>query len=297
MRKLVSCGVALLVGVGLAVAGASPAAAYYEGRYVFGGAADYDGDGHLDLIGKPYAGDLLYLFPGSGGRGPITETRVQIGNGWTDWTVEGVADWDADGHQDLIARDPAANLWIYPGQSVRGYSTETPVQIGNGWGGYDIVGIVDWDNDGHQDFVVRQYATGVLWLFPGQSARGYGYNSLVRLGTGWTSDWWVAGVADYDRDGSQDVVTKHTPSGDLYLCPGNARRGPMTDACVKIGNGWQEWGFAGVADWDADGHADLIARSPANGQYSNSPRDLWLYPGQSVRGYSTEPRTLLGTDW
>src|SRR5688572_12035682 len=123
MRKVVLGLTAAVVTAGAALCGASPAAAYYEGRYVFGGVADYDGDGHLDIVASTYASGLLYLFPGTGVRGPITEAPVQIGNGWNvrDWKVEGVADWDADGHQDLIAKDSVGNIWLYPGQSARGY--------------------------------------------------------------------------------------------------------------------------------------------------------------------------------
>jgi hypothetical protein len=45
-----------------------------------------------------------------------------------------VADWDRDGHQDIIVReDNTGLLWLYPGQSQRGYSTAARVQIGNGW--------------------------------------------------------------------------------------------------------------------------------------------------------------------
>ncbi|MEU5100980.1 hypothetical protein AB0H07_01630 [Streptomyces sp. NPDC021354] len=46
----------------------------------------------------------------------------------------GVADWDRDQHQDIIARNNATgDLWLYPGNSQRGYSNQTPVKIGNGW--------------------------------------------------------------------------------------------------------------------------------------------------------------------
>ncbi|NBE99296.1 VCBS repeat-containing protein [Nonomuraea sp. KC401] len=51
----------------------------------------------------------------------------------------GAADWDGDGHQDIVAY--AANtglLWLYPGESKRGYSSQQRVQIGHGWCGYRL---------------------------------------------------------------------------------------------------------------------------------------------------------------
>ncbi len=298
MRRMLLGLAALLLGTASAVVGTgNPAAAYYLG-YLFGGdgVADWDGDGHADIVAESMANGNLYLFPGDGGRGRLTQPSVQIGNGWNLYRVQGLADWDGDGHQDIIARKDHT-IWLYPGQSVRGYSTAPRVQIGNGWSDYDIAGVADWDNDGSQDLIVNQYSTGELWLYPGQSVRGYSYAPWVRLGGGWTDAWAVVGVADHDADGSADIIARHQPTGDLYLCPGNGLRGPTTDACVQIGNGWSPYTIAGIADWDGDGHVDIVTRAPQTGPYASSPRDLWLYPGQSVRGYSTENRELLGTDW
>ena len=58
---------------------------------------------------------------------------MQIGNGWKGYTFAGLADWDSDGHQDIVAKDASGLLWLYPGDSSRGYSQEQRIQIGNGW--------------------------------------------------------------------------------------------------------------------------------------------------------------------
>ncbi|MFS8978231.1 hypothetical protein PO002_27595 [Cupriavidus necator] len=53
-------------------------------------------------------------------------------------------------------------------------------------GGYTFVGVADWDRDGHQDIVARD-ASGVLWLYPGMSTRGYSTASVWRLVTDGTA--------------------------------------------------------------------------------------------------------------
>jgi hypothetical protein len=59
---------------------------------------------------------------------------VKIGNGWNGTTSFGATDWDRDGNQDILVRfDSNRELWLYPGQSVRGYSSATPVKIANGF--------------------------------------------------------------------------------------------------------------------------------------------------------------------
>ena len=50
------------------------------------------------------------------------------------YTFFGLADWDRDGHQDIVARENATgHLWLYPSESKRRYSSAQRVQIGNGW--------------------------------------------------------------------------------------------------------------------------------------------------------------------
>ncbi|GLC92898.1 hypothetical protein Tamer19_23060 [Cupriavidus sp. TA19] len=202
------------------------------------------------------------------------------------YTFVGVADWDRDRHQDILARDGSGVLWIYPGMSVRGYSTAQRVEIGNGWNGYSFAGITDWDRDGHQDIIAKDI-NGALWLYPGASKRGYSEAERVEIGNGWGGYTFV-GVADWDRDGHKDIVARDS-GGVLWLYPGMSSRGYSSVQRVEIGNGWAGYVFAGITDWDRDGHQDIIAR--------DSSGSLWLYPGLSVRGYSQTARIQIGNGW
>jgi hypothetical protein len=185
LRKLTITAITLVVATGIAVSGGSPAAAYTPG-YTFGGLADWDRDGHQDIVTRENSNGNLWLYPGQSKRGYSSAARVKIGNGWNGYTIAALADWDRDGHQDIVTRDNSnGNLWLYPGQSKRGYSTVPRVLIGNGWNGYTIAGITDWDRDGHQDIVTRDNSNGNLWLYCGQSKRGYSTVPRVQIGNGW----------------------------------------------------------------------------------------------------------------
>ncbi|MFI7542879.1 FG-GAP repeat domain-containing protein, partial [Actinoplanes sp. NPDC049599] len=70
-------------------------------------------------------------------------------------TFAGVADYDRDGSKDIVARDGAGKLWLYPGQSTRGYSSLGRFEIGNGWNAMTFAGVADYDRDGRQDIVAR----------------------------------------------------------------------------------------------------------------------------------------------
>jgi hypothetical protein len=161
-------------------------------------------------------------------------------------TFAGVADYDRDGSKDIIARDTAGRLWLYPGQSTRTYSALGRYEIGNGWNAMTFAGVADYDRDGHQDLVARD-TVGKLWLYPGQSKRGYSSLGRFEIGNGWNA-MTFAGIADYDRDGSQDIVARDNGTGRLWLYPGQSKRGYSALGRYEIGNGWNAMTFAGVAE-------------------------------------------------
>ena len=187
VRRMGAAGATLLLMAGVIVATGSPAGAAQVRRagYTFAGIAGYDRDRHQDIIARDNRTGLLWLYPGQSTRGYSNQGRFQIGNGWNGYTFAGVADWDRDGHKDIIVRENASGLlWLYPGQSTRGYSSTPRVQIGNGWNSFTFAGIADWDHDGHQDIIGRD-ATNRLWLYPGQSTRGYSNQGRSQIGNGW----------------------------------------------------------------------------------------------------------------
>jgi Trypsin/FG-GAP-like repeat len=253
----------------------------------------------VTVNGTMVVAGVLKAAPGACGGGSYSEVGAGSNRDWIlsnmtklPYTPFGVADWDRDGHQDIVARqDATGDGWLYPGQSVRGFSGLPRVKIGNGWNGYTSFGVADWDRDGHRDLIAREDATGDLWLYPGQSVRGYSSVQRVKIGNGWNG-YMFFGVADWDRDGHQDILTRNDVSGDLWLYPGQSVRGYSSASPVRLGWGpsWSAYSSFGVTDYDRDGHQDLIARDNDSGY-------LWLYPGDSRRAALSTPRVLYGVGW
>src|SRR5262245_54320305 len=102
----------------------------------------------------------------------IPEARASASSAATGYyTPFGVADWDGDGHQDVLARNATGDLWLEPGAGGRGPRPVTGFFLESGWTGWTPFGVADWDGDGHQDVVARQDSTGTLWLEPGVGGR------------------------------------------------------------------------------------------------------------------------------
>src|SRR2546430_2769098 len=154
---------------------------------------------------------------------------------------------------------------------------------------YTPFGLADWDRDGHQDIITRQDATGDLWLYPGESLRGYSSAQRVQIGWSWNG-YSSFGVTDWDHDGHQDIITRQNDTANLWIYPGESRRGPSSASRSQIGNGWAGYTSFGAVDWDRDGHQDIITRQDATG-------NLWIYPGESSRSPTSTPRVQIGNGW
>jgi hypothetical protein len=153
------------------------------GAHPFAGVRDWNGDGHPDVVAADSSGNL-WMYPGTGAiNGTSTlAARVKIGAGWSTYTLEGMTDWDKDGHMDLIAMDSTGVLWLYPGDAAHDTSTAR-VQIGTGWTNYTFAGLSDWNGDGDPDIVTRGPG-GLLWLYPGPGTRA-APGARHQLGIGW----------------------------------------------------------------------------------------------------------------
>jgi len=157
-------------------------------------------------------------------------------------------------------------------------------QIGFGWNGFDVITrLGDFDRDGREDIIVRQAATGNLYLYRWV---GTGFATPVLIGTNWHINQEITAVGDMTGDGNPDLLGVRISTGVLYLYPGHGT-GAIT-APTSLGSGWNALDeLTGVGDFDRDGFVDIMARIKSSG-------DLVFYPG---RGAGFAPRIRLGTGW
>lgn len=166
-------------------------------------------------------------------------------------------DFNIDGRTDLVARDAAGALWVYPGNGSGGFLSRQ--QIGVGWGSMSIVTPGDVTGDGSPDIIAKD-STGRLWLYQGSASRR-------QIGVGWGS-FTLSAAANMNTAGRPDLLARDS-AGVLWLYPmtGNAVFG----ARVKVSAGWNGFTIMGAGDMSGDGRADVVARSSAG--------VLWLFRG------------------
>jgi len=196
----------------------------------------------------------------AGGQGQVAAAATSAA------PVTRLSDFNKDGFTDLIARDAAGSLWLFPGNGSGGFKANH--KIGGGWNTYNaLVTPGDVTGDHNADVIARD-AAGNLWLYPGNGVMGL--SARRQIGHGW-SGYTITNAANMNSTGRPDLLARDS-AGSLWLYPlsGNAVFGART----KVGSGWGSLVFQGPGDFSGDGRADILAH--------NSARELLVYRGNGA---------------
>ncbi|MER7758592.1 VCBS repeat-containing protein [Streptomyces sp. NPDC097619] len=245
----------------------------YESVRLFAGQGGNPDFGRNDLMGRDSAGTLWWYHPKGNGtlaaRQKISDTggwktakitwassldrrndtdiaevanggRLyvngdQISAGWGIYnTLIGPGDLSGDGRGDLLARDGAGVLYLYPGNGqATGFASR--VRIGAGWGGFTkLTGAGDLTGDGRGDLVARD-GSGRLYLYAGTGNPKAPFKAKVKIGTGYQVYRQLVVTGDLTGDGRADLVATDS-AGNLWRYDAYGS-GKLT-ARVKIGTGY-----------------------------------------------------------
>ncbi|MFD0025594.1 FG-GAP repeat domain-containing protein [Streptomyces sp. NPDC058382] len=103
------------------------------------GNGDLNGDGRNDLVARDKSG-VLWLYKGTGDQKAPYAKRTEIGSGWNQYNaIFAPGDIDLDGITDLIARNPAGELYLYKGTGKASAPYKPKAIIGtSGWNTYRL---------------------------------------------------------------------------------------------------------------------------------------------------------------
>jgi len=209
---------------------------------------------------------------------------LQVGQGWSVFnTVFSPGDFDGDGANDLLARDSAGTLFLYPGDGEGGWLERR--QVGQGWNVFDsIVGPGDFNGDGTNDVLARNPA-GELFLYPGDGEGGWLARSKV--GQGWQIMDKIIPAGDMNGDGPVEIYAKDR-TGQLFLYSANGQGGWQSS--YTMSSGWG--GFSDIAGLGSFGHNrfnDLTV--------INADGDLLTYSSGSDTATLWGPYGPIGRGW
>ena len=283
-------------------------------------AADYDNDGHVDLLVTNFGPNMLYRNRGDGTFTDVT-ARAGVAGGEIWHAGAAFADYDRDGDLDLFvpgyldfnAKAPELKTCEYRGVKVHacgpiGYrGAPDALYRNNGDGTFtDVTSAAgmtddklyfgfqavweDFNNDGWPDlFVGNDSNPNYLYRNKGD---GTFEETGVTSGIAFSADGkemssMGIAVGDYDHDGWMDVFVT-TFAGDNYILFHNDGEGFFSDVSYPAGVGEPTVAYLGWAtaffDYDNDGHPDLYC---ANGhvypEVDGRIRETYRQPLQLLR--------------
>ncbi|MFF5446940.1 FG-GAP repeat domain-containing protein [Streptomyces sp. NPDC012888] len=211
---------------------------------------------------------------------------------WSGWgwqiynRIIAAGDLTRDGRQDLLARTPGGDLYLYRGTgNATGEPFSGRIKVGSGWGVYDqIVGVNDVDADGIADLLGRT-PDGNLYYYKGTGSATAPFKTRTWVGGGWNAYNQIIATDDINYDGKADLLAT-TSAGKMY-CYASLGGGKFT-ARQECGSGWTDNPLvvgAGV--------------TPVYGKHGASGVDGagTVYTHVSRSNGSQYDRFVLGNDW
>ena len=156
--------------------------------------------------------------------------------------------WFHEGTRELAVWNMGGGLF---GEGLLGGGLFNSPALPPGW---RVVGTADADADGQTDLFLQSDTGGLgVWTYAGINFR-YG----ISLNPGTVSDpaWRIKAVADFNHDGSPDLVWQHGPTGRLafWLLNGITVIGYVVPSVAAPG---PDWLIVGTGDANHDGQRDI----------------------------------------
>jgi hypothetical protein len=235
--------------------------------------ADFNADGHTDIIWQdPVSGaSQVWLLNGMPDITLVGAVPVSLGNAWR---IVAVADFNGDGYPDVVWQDPVsggAQVWFLgPGLTFLGAAT---VASSNPW---RIVAAADFNRDGYPDLVWQDPDSGHVQIWYLGGPQGVTLASAADLTL--SNPWHVVGAGDFNGDGQPDLLWQDPISGTVQLWYLGGIQGNVLAGAVNL-TGANPWRIASVADYDGDGHPDVVWQDPVSGS-----SQVWFLNGVNLTG-------------
>jgi hypothetical protein len=217
-------------------------------------AGDFNADGHPDLVWQSDIMRQVAVWYMGGVQGNDVLGRNWLGDrgaaGMPGWNMAGTADFDADGHPDLMWQNETTRqvaIWYMGG-------AHGDVFLGSNWlgdagaagmPGWVVVAARDFNDDGHPDVIWQNETTRqvAVWYMGGiQGNVLLSRDWLGGVGAVGVPGWMVAGAGDLNNDGHPDVLWQNDMTRQVVIWYMGGTEG----------NVLQDWAWlseAGVPGW------------------------------------------------
>jgi len=135
--------------------------------------------------------------------------------------------------------------------------------------------VADMNGDGVPDLIWQNTTTQQVVVHYYGGAGGAVYQGSANLFTGSAPGWKVVGAADFDGNGTPDLVWQNTATQQVIVYYYGGAGGTVFQSWAYLYTGSAPgWAVVGAADMNGDGVPDLIWQNKATGQV-----DVYFYGG------------------
>lgn len=228
--------------------------------------ADFNNDGHADLLWRNYATGDNFIELVTGDANSLTRAPAialpSVAD--PDWKLIGTLDFNGDASPDLFWQNLSTgqvSLWRMTGTAIA--QAEQLVGIDRVQPGWRAAGFADFNGDGHDDIVWRNYDNQKIafWLMNGKRVQ-----SVVTVPNTPPANWALEGAADFNGDDHPDLIWRNYATGANAIYRMKGTKVLSFASISRVGDGTQGWDIEGAADFNTDGQIDLIFRNYRTGQ-------------------------------
>ncbi len=274
-------GVTIYVQLAAEVNGSFQTPTSYTYQCVLG-LQDFNHNGHPDIIWQDMTSGLAQIWYLDGSQG-VTLTgaaNLTIAN---PWRIVAVADFNGDGSPDVLWQDPVSGslqVWYMGGPGGNVFMGALNIAGPNPW---RVSSVADFNGDGHPDLLWQSPESGLAQIWYMGGPQGNTLLSAVNLTL--TNPWRIAGTADFNGDGHADILWQDPVSGGTQIWYMGGSQGSQFLSAVNI-TGANPWRVVAIADFNLDGHPDLVWEDPISGS-----SQVWFMTG--AQGTTVQATTSL----
>ncbi len=168
-------------------------------------------------------------------------------------------DSNGDGIPDLVVQYPGGYLGAWCPDATGALKQWLPLNNGETFGAWAVVGVGDFNGDGIPDLVL-QYPGGYLGAWCPDATGAFKQWLPLNHGASF-GGWAVVGAADFNGDGIPDLVLQYSGKYLGAWCP-DATGAFKQWVTLNNGASFGAWAVAGVGDFNGDGIPDLVLKYP-----------------------------------
>ncbi|HVF37598.1 MAG TPA: FG-GAP-like repeat-containing protein [Sphingomicrobium sp.] len=244
---------------------------------------DFNGDGRDDLLLRHSDGTITDWLGQP--NGSFVSNHGALAYGLDNaWQVAGTGDFNGDGRDDLLLRHTDGTLTDWLGQPNGGFAANHAVAVyalSNSW---QVEATGDFNGDGRDDLLLR-HSDGTITDWLGQPNGSFASNDGA-LAYGLDNAWQVAGTGDFNGDGRDDLLLRHT-DGTITNWLGGFYGGFASNDAWAVYALSNSWLVEMIGDFNGDGRDDPLLR------HTDGSITDWL--GQPNGGFASNQGALAYT--